>query len=478
MMAIVGGLEASPLRVLPVELLLKITDSLPTPDLGAFRLSCYALHASLDTSFIKEFFTQKQFMISVFSLTALVRISESRLAPHLRSLQLGLDRLQVISNYQMKRAGFLPQEQLFYNDLLAGERYARATGTHQDLLATALKKLPNLESVVIRDHDLKSRTREGRHALWKSYGAETIFQATGLHPSHSSGDGPLGFEASDVFSLVLHACAQSGARPRAIEVNTHDAALTGHAFFIPTGTMQQSVISVIEGLEKLQLNLFPEFKDDGGPDLSTLSLGQTATTTPVSSRVLDPNYLLHQFLCKASNLRDLRINQMDTTKIARHNNPASYILDWLAIAATSSSSILPKLQHLGFGHFTISAQDLTRLMRAFSKRLRSLELRSIVLFQPLPELAEGEYWPMDNMWSAFFQDLRKIPDLDLHHIKFSRMNQKHYCGGGHFGPLCKVGIAEERNINYTGPDWHKHLEEKESEMEIEWHYEYVGYRHC
>ena len=476
MMAIVGGLEASPLRVLPVELLLKITDSLPTPDLGAFRLSCRAIHTFLDTSFIKEFFTQKQFMISVFSLTALVRISESRLAPHLRSLHLGLDRLQVISNYRMNQAGFLPEEQLFYNDLLAGEKYAKATGTHQELLATALKKLPNLESIVIRDHDLKSRIREGRNALWKSYGAETIFQATGLHPSHSYGDGPLGFEASDAFSLVVHACAQSGARPRAIEVITHDMALTGHAFFIPTGIMQQSVISVIEGLEKLHLNLLPEFRDDGGPDLSSLSLEHTPTT-PVSSRVVDPNYLLHQFLCKARNLRDLRINQMDT-KVARHNNPASYILDWLAIAATSSSLILPKLQHFSSGRFTISARDLTRLIRAFSKRLRSLELRSIVLFQPLPELAEGEYWPMDNMWSAFFQDLRKIPDLDLHHIKFSRMSQKHYCGGGHFGPLCKVGVAEERNIDYTGPDWRKHLEEKETDMEIEWHWEYVGYRHC
>lgn len=137
-MADVDSLEASTLRGLPLELLLKITDFLPTPDLGAFRLSCRAVQTLLDTSFIKEFFTQKQFMITVFSLTALVEISESRLGPHLRFLHLGLDRLRVIPTHQVNGNAFLPEQRLPYLDLLARERYAKSTGIHRELPVTAL----------------------------------------------------------------------------------------------------------------------------------------------------------------------------------------------------------------------------------------------------------------------------------------------------------------------------------------------------
>lgn len=326
---------------------------------------------------------------------------------------------------------------------------------------------------MIRDHDSRSRARDGCNARWKSYGYETVFETTGEELIYAERDGPLGSQASDAFSQVLHACAVSGARPRGIEVITRSMALRDHAFYTPESSMQKSVISVIEGLEKLHLNLLPEFRGDGGPDLSTHDHRHTSTTA-VPSSVVDPNYLLHQFLYKAKNLRDLRINQMDT-RVARHNNPAHYLLDWLAAAATSTPPILPKLQHLSFGRFTVKAKVLTRLVRAFAKQLESLELWRIVLFQPLPELAPGEYWPKDKLWSVFLQDLRKIPDLTLHHIKFGLMSQKHYCGNGHFGPLCTVGITRSQNIDYTGSDWRKHLVEKEAEMEVSWNFEYAGF---
>lgn len=472
-MATAGSLQASPLRGVPLEVLLRITDFLPTTALGALRLSCRAIQTFLDTSFIKEFFTRKQFMITVFSLKALIEISESRLGPHLRFLHLGLDRLDPLPINQIHGDRVTPEKRLHYNNLLAAERYAKANGTHRDMLATAFKKLPNLESILIRDHNSRRRTRDGWNAEWKSYGFETVFETTGMRPSYprrTTIDGTFACEASDVFSQVLHACALSGARPRGIEVITQRMALSGHAFYIPDGTMQQSIVSVIEGLEKLHLNLLPAFREDGGPDLYTRDLGGTSTT-PVPSSVQDFDYLLHQFLYKANNLKDLRINQM-YTRITGNNNPAHYLLDWLVAAATSSSPILPKLQHISFGRSTVKAEVLTRLIGAFAKQLESLELWRITLFRPLPQLAPGEKWPKVNFWSSFLRNLRQIPDLNLHHVKFGLMGQNHVDGNGRFGPLCMVGITGTQNIDYTGSDWRKHLEEKESEIEISWEYPY------
>lgn len=63
-----------------------------------------------------------------------------------------------------------------------------------------------------------------------------------------------------------------------------------------------------------------------------------------------------------------------------------------------------------------------------------------------------------------------MPDLDLRHVKFGLMSQSHLSSedSAHLGPLCMVGIAGMGNIDYTGADWRKYLEEKEGEMEVMW----------
>ena len=83
----------SPLLRLPLELLLRITYHLTTPELGHVRLTCRQAEAALFRSFAREFFRRKRFMLTEFSLRALVDISKSRLGQHLQFLEIGLEKM-------------------------------------------------------------------------------------------------------------------------------------------------------------------------------------------------------------------------------------------------------------------------------------------------------------------------------------------------------------------------------------------------
>lgn len=69
---------------LPPELMLRISTSLTTTELGNFRLACKQVEANLFESFAREFFTKRQFMVEKVSLEALVGIANHKtLAPYL-----------------------------------------------------------------------------------------------------------------------------------------------------------------------------------------------------------------------------------------------------------------------------------------------------------------------------------------------------------------------------------------------------------
>src|SRR5688500_18577776 len=80
------------IKELPLEVLLRITHSLKTEELGNFRLTCRGIEGLLHNSFAREFYSCKQFMISDFSLQALIDISKSRMGRHLTKLQIGFEQ--------------------------------------------------------------------------------------------------------------------------------------------------------------------------------------------------------------------------------------------------------------------------------------------------------------------------------------------------------------------------------------------------
>jgi hypothetical protein len=61
---------------LPLEVLLNITVYLDTPSYGNLRRACTAMEKNTFESFAKEFFSTKQFMVTSFSLQALLDISQ------------------------------------------------------------------------------------------------------------------------------------------------------------------------------------------------------------------------------------------------------------------------------------------------------------------------------------------------------------------------------------------------------------------
>jgi hypothetical protein len=442
-------------------------------------------------------------MFSIFSLSTLVDISQSRLGPHLQFLHIGLDRIGQLEE-RPTRSGDNNQDAVKrwerLSDLRAEHAGARATGEYHALLTAALRNLPNLEGIMIRDFNSRRRTRDGWNAQWRSYGYQTIENSTGFRPTFPRGN--YGSEAfafpspSDAFIQVLSACAQAGARPKAIEIMTQSIEATDEAFRIPQ-SKHALFMPVIEGLQKLHIHYRPRNRPDGGPALpgptspdnnssGNNPFGNSAFETVKPFGSLDYDHFLHRFLCKAVNLTDLRINQtqLNYSHGFGHggvslDNPSHYLLKWLAAAASISPSspsstpspitFLPKLKHLSIGRSDVEVGVLSKLVDAFAGRIESLEMHRITLYRPLPQPGHGEKLPKTNLWVSLLRDLQRIELNKLHHIKFAMMNQA-YMVAGQMWPKCRVTLEGKANqgLDYTGTDWRKYLEEREDQIKVTW----------
>lgn len=162
---------SSKLLVLPLEVLLTVASHLTTSEYGHLRLTCKHLETSLFSAFSREFFYKRQFMLTEFSLQALVDISCSRLAPSMTHVIISLDRPAstalhlVLPNghgHDPAKANNLRREYIDHLSLI--------NGSHDvDMMAEAFGNLPNLDTVSLRDFNSRSRYRDGGD--WKSYGA-------------------------------------------------------------------------------------------------------------------------------------------------------------------------------------------------------------------------------------------------------------------------------------------------------------------
>lgn len=461
-MAAAAGLDASSLRHLPLEVLLRITDNLNTVDLGSLRLTCRAIEGFLDSSFVAEFFTRKQFMLTSFSLNALVDISKSRLGSHLRFLHIGLDVIpaNAIHRHSDDTTELALARQRTYNDLVATQSSFRTAGAARDLLATAMLNLPNLEGIIIRDYNSRRRRRDGFMAEWKSYGNVTFYQQTGTHPHFGTdfySPWPQMLPAGEAFQHILHACVKSGARPKAIEAITHRSHLNGVAFSMPPVVFDAT--PVIENLQKFHLSFKPE--------------RLAAKDQPVQTGHYD--YLLYEFLAKAKNLVDLRVNQ-ESRRGLPENDAVDYLLEWLIQAVSLKTAgkepILPKLRHLSIGRFMVRDEMLLSFIRAFPA-LEGLELWRLNIYH-VYESTNLEI-PKESYWPRFLKGLRQSPNLaSLRHFKADMMNQSAMSGsqGGPPGSACRVKTADGGGLEYTGPDFAKYLEEQEKGITVDYGVDY------
>ncbi|KAI9149509.1 hypothetical protein HJFPF1_11562 [Paramyrothecium foliicola] len=460
--------SSCPIQGIPLEVLLRITYHLTTPELGNFRLACRSIEQSLYITFTREFFTLKQFMITEDSLQALIDISKSRLAHHLRSVHIGLECFPE----GMHRPLQDEERESRFRQRYADQFSLWNTGYHREMLAEAFGNLENLENVVIRDFNSRRRTRDGINAEWTSYGSTTFFKETGVrlnqgHVSAWNATYPSQY-CSQVFAAAMAALGQAKARPTGIEIMSRNGNhLRDFAFNIPQFT-EASILPVLENLKKLYLCVDFTWRN-------SISTWPGAST---HSHRTAPYLLIRKFISHCPNLEKLRINENHA-----HNLGLCEMLQWLAAPAQASTApapptsppqalgiqspppvLLPHLQELSFGTMRVESGQILAVVRKFAPSLKRLELWKITLIRALPDNSTGPS-PKVIFWTKFLEKLREIPNLDLHHIKAGMLQQQWAHSSNHVHLQFKdVGPVQE----YTGPDWKHFVEEITGRLEANW----------
>ncbi|KAL2677237.1 hypothetical protein Neosp_011005 [[Neocosmospora] mangrovei] len=441
----------SPIQKIPLEVLLRITHFLTTPELGNLRLMCRSIEQALYTSFTNEFFTRKQFMISEQSLQALIDISKSRLSRHLRKVHIGLDRFPQVPHIR----GNDPQS-LRLAEYYTGQFTLLSNGYHREMLAEAFRNLKHLEDVVFRDFNSTRRTRDGPYRQWTSYGSTTAFNETGTRPNQTTWGPEITVAyGSTVFNSVLFALGQAGARPKGIEYMSRSRNhLRDLAFNMPS-YMEAAVFPVLNNLEKLHLDVY--------------LTGDDGFSAYPSAAFSDAN--LRRFLLQVTNVKHLRINETQGSD----TGPGA-LLGWLgqtsnpstsgasANPTTSAPSVptgvpttpppsFPLLEELNLGMMSVSPSRVLEALAKFAPTLQRLEMHKVILTRRLPKDSTGPP-PKISFWTKFLEKLKDTPNLDLHHIKIS-CPQQQWLSRPAKSPV-NFQADNKNAIEYTGPDW-KHF---------------------
>ncbi|QUC22412.1 uncharacterized protein UV8b_06653 [Ustilaginoidea virens] len=448
-----------PIQKIPLEVLLRISYHLTTPELGSLRLTCRSIEKSLHTTFVKEFFTQKQFMMTQDSLQAFIDVSRSRLGSHLRYVHIGLDRFPE----GVQRPLSDDEKERKYRERYANNFMLWNTGHHRDMLAEAFGNLENLEEIIIRDFNSRRRSRDGMHAEWHSYGFTTTFNETGVSLSQGmAGIWNSGFPyqyCSQVFASVLCALGIAKARPKGIQIMSRNSNhLRDFAFSTP-GFLEPSVVPIIQGLEKLHLCIDLAWR------CPSMGLSPTQTTT-------NPDLFIRKFLAHATNLRNLRINEHRS-----NNTGIAALLDWIVGDPDPPGGpddelpdlprpmlSMPQLERLSLGTLVVDAPRLLNVVRKFAPSLKSLELWKVTMIRNMPP-DDTRNPPKTIFWTAFLQKLTEIPGLNLWHFK-AGMLQQHWVERPVPALVSFKGRGPVRE--YVGPDWKQFVTDIASLLDVQW----------
>lgn len=423
----------------------------------------------MDPTFIKEFFTLKQFMMADFSLQVLIDISKSRLGPHLRRVHFGLDRFA-----ENPRQNFADLRQLArYRQLFSNQFTLWYAPYLNKMLIEAFQNLPNLEDVVIRDFNSRKRGRDGFDAQWHSYGTTTAYRETGV-PLSQGAVGVWGTDlhvhySSQVFAAILHALGEAGCRPKGVEFMSRTRNHVRDVAFNITPYNEAVLKPVLENLEKLHLDL----------DLSPKGLSSGFPAPAIDDQeLIDPK--IRHFLLRCTGLKHLRINDNDS------NRPQiGVLLEWLghdsdasAMSPPSLNDILgvtpfevpsprlTKIEELNFGIMSVDASHLLGVIHKFAPTLKRLELWKVNLIRRQPIDHRGPL-PKVSFWVKFMDKLKAIPGLNLHHIKIG-MPQQQYIGRHHSTRVKYLDTDNQACIAYTGPDWKHFIDDMIPKVSVVW----------
>ncbi|KAI1482039.1 hypothetical protein F4774DRAFT_372986 [Daldinia eschscholtzii] len=439
-----------PLLDIPLEVLLQISSYLTTSEYGNLRRVCRQLEVSLLQSFTHEFFTKRQFMISEFSLGALLDISKSRFAPSLTHLIISLERPPALPSLPIHMQIFSDAEQaVSYNKIREEYMSHQAlitTGRDLELLSEALCNLPNLKTIGLRDFNSSGRYRDGGDNTWHAYGAPTFLRETNQpldqprfarHLESSLVESRIQY-VSHIFMTMLrslgkvketHVRTQSETDgPTRFEVILRSCHLPSLAFNLPH-YLESTIVPFLNDLKTLFLDLGPG-------SFSTLVISKGGGYE---------GYLglpLVTFLSKTPSLEHLRLNfrncAMDETK---------HLFQWLTRPPTTPGSLDPStptisqgvngnsmqgnlpripqtpafqhLKELELGMLTIEPSHLLNIYKRFKSSLRIISLHKVI-FSSQSQTATDKI----NLWASFFGQMAKLK-FDLSAIRLSFLKQLH-----------------------------------------------------
>jgi hypothetical protein len=419
------------LRV-PLEILQQIIQHLTTSEYGNVRLTCKHLEASLSSAFTREFFMKKQFMLTYFSLQALIDISNSRLADGVKHIIMGIDRpirriaptgFTSINNINHSIAS--PIEINKFNQQCIDHSALLDGGHDVVMMSQAFANLKNLETIEIRDFR-SSRSRDT--SKWRSYGAGTFEAETGLSMSNSAHYIPLNLLTEDkdymkrLFQNLLRALGRTSTRPRRLEVNARTSGLADDSFKIQTYDLP-AITSVVARLEDVFLDL------QNGSFL-TIMAGQGRNSPPIQCQT----YHIRIFLSHLHALRRLRLNFQHIRQ-----EHAEDFLEWFSRPLLSpdpsvSTAVQPQdtvpeaplplyfrnLQELEIGKVALHAEIFLDLLQKYKENLQSFYLYRVELLDPSPHEVKR------NEWARLFKGMARL-DLKVKRLVMSFLRQSKEC---------------------------------------------------
>ncbi|KAI1179464.1 hypothetical protein F4777DRAFT_477864 [Nemania sp. FL0916] len=467
----------SPLLEMPLEVLLQITSYLTTPEYGHLRSTCSQLEAALFGAFSKEFFSKRMFALIDFSIQALVDIAKSRLGPSITHLIIHLEHPY---NIPSPVSPPLVESAVRENRSMAASLdhvEFITTGLDAEMLSDALSRLPNLETIGMRDFHPITRSRD--NTAWHSYGCPTFARSHDLTlelPLRGVRDrGPE--YTSHVFLTILRAIGKAAVSSHSskitrMEILLHHCRLTDQSFKIPNRL--EAEISL--ALSKLT-TIFLDGLDGGIPCVYVNDRSVNHDPT------IGVGYFLSRFLTRASALEHLRLNFQFCTR-----ESILRLLEWLGsgtddltststneqdpLASANVSGFLPahfppaprfsNLQYFDIGMANLSEKVLLDLCKTYKSTLRSISLHKCML--------EGRKDAQPSSWAGFCQSLADS-DLELKILRLSHLRQKAPPAGTSAVRYGRVTFKESKDRHtkiWSGGALSQAIRDIVDDMEVSW----------
>ncbi|KAI1405248.1 hypothetical protein F4819DRAFT_7597 [Hypoxylon fuscum] len=426
---------------IPLEVLLKIASYLTTPEYGMLRRTCRAVDGSLLNAFAREYFNKKSFVLTEFSLEALVGISKSRLAPHMRYLIISLEYPRREPSLNIPATPATTTDTMLKFNKWKEEYFNHKTlldsGGDFELLSEALRNFPNLETVGLRDFDTPGRRRDGETLFWRAYGAPTFYSDTGYRLSRATVRRSYDPEnecresenyISHTFLTILRALGNVKAihRPTRLEVILRSGSVPESACNIPR-RLEPVILPVLENLKALYLDL-------GENSFTVSEINEGGHLRRYHG------LLVLKLLSKTQSLEHLRLNfGQGYHPVPILTQAAEDLLDWLAGSLTPTSApaqpmpiddegldrfpqlpqapALPRLEQLDIGDVTIKPDSLLKLYKRYDSSLCRISLHKISLLGNV------------KLWPQFLDQTTKLginfTSIQLSHIG-QRRDASHY----------------------------------------------------